>query len=58
MNQRVLAVNPIDLRGTRNIVLASGGWRKLGVIRAGLKLLQPTVLIVDELVAERLSSEA
>ncbi len=58
VNQRVLAVNPIDLRGTRNIVLASGGWRKLGVIRAGLKLLQPTVLIVDELVAERLSSEA
>jgi DNA-binding transcriptional regulator LsrR (DeoR family) len=57
VNQRVLAVNPMDLRGTRNIVLASGGWHKLGVIRAGLKLLQPTVLITDELVAERLASE-
>ena len=57
VNKRVLAVNPLDLRGTRNIVLASGGWHKLGVIRAGLKLLQPTVLIVDELVAERLAQQ-
>ena len=57
VNRRVLAVNPLDLRGTRNIVLASGGWHKLGVIRAALKLLLPTVLIVDELVAERLAGE-
>ncbi len=57
VNKRVLAVNPLDLRGTRNIVLASGGWHKVGVIRAGLKLLQPTVLIVDELVAERLAQQ-
>ena len=58
VNKRVLAVNPVDLRGTRNIILASGGWQKLGVIRAGLKLLKPTVLIVDDLVAERLATEA
>ena len=58
VNRRVLAVNPKDLRGTRNIILASGGWYKYGVIRAALKLLQPNVLIVDELVAERLASEA
>ena len=57
VNRRVLAVNPLDLRGTRNIILASGGWHKLGVIRAALKLLLPTVLIVDELVAERLAGE-
>ena len=57
VNRRVLAVNPLDLRGTRNIVLASGGWHKLGVIRAALKMLQPTVLIVDELVADRLATE-
>ena len=53
----MLAVNPKDLRGTRNIILASGGWYKFGVIRAALKLLQPSVLIVDELVAERLAGE-
>lgn len=57
VNERVLAVNPLDLRGTRNIVLASGGWPKLTAIRAGLKLLRPTVLIVNELVAERLAAE-
>ena len=57
VNRRVLAVNPNDLRGTRNIILASGGWYKFGVIRAALKLLQPSVLIVDELVAERLAGE-
>ncbi len=58
VNKRVLAVNPVDLRGTRNIILASGGWQKLGVIMAGLRLLKPTVLIVDDLVAERLATEA
>ena len=57
VNERVLAVNPLDLRGTRSIDLASGGWPKLTAIRAGLKLLRPTVLIVNELVAERLAAE-
>ena len=58
VNRRVLAVNPLDLRGARNLVLASGGWMKLAVIRAGLKLLHPKVLIVDEVVAERLAKDA
>ena len=58
VNDRVIAVNPTTLRGTRQIVLASGGWHKLTVIRAALRLLRPTVLIVNELVAERLSAEA
>ena len=53
----VVAINPLSLRGTRQIVLASGGWHKLTVIRAALKLLRPTVLIVNELVAERLAAE-
>lgn len=57
VNERVLAVNPLDLRGTRNIVLASGGWHKLTTIRGALKLLRPTVLIVNELVAERLATD-
>lgn len=57
VNRRVLAVDPISLRGTRQIVLASGGWHKLTVIRAALKLLRPTVLIVNELVAERLAKD-
>jgi DNA-binding transcriptional regulator LsrR (DeoR family) len=57
VNERVVAVDPLSLRGTRQIVLASGGWHKLTVIRAALKLLRPTVLIVNELVAERLAAE-
>lgn len=57
VNDRVLAVNPADLRGTRNVVLVSGGWHKLKVIRAALKLLKPTVLIVNELAAQRLASD-
>lgn len=57
VNERVMAVNPLSLRGTRQIVLASGGWHKLTVIRAALKLLRPTVLIVNETVAERLALE-
>lgn len=58
VNDRVIAINPTALRGTRQIVLASGGWHKLTVIRAALRLLRPTVLIVNELVAERLSAES
>ena len=57
VNERVIAINPTSLRGTRQIVLASGGWHKLTVIRAALLLLRPTVLIVNELVAERLATE-
>ena len=48
VNERVLAVNPMDLQATRNVVLVSGGWRKLTVIRAALKLLRPAALIVND----------
>jgi DNA-binding transcriptional regulator LsrR (DeoR family) len=57
VNDRVLAVNPADLINTRNVVLVSGGWHKLKAIRAALKLLKPSVLIVNEMVAESLASE-
>ncbi len=58
INDRVVAVDPIDLRGARKLVLASGGWQKYGVIRGALKLLKPHVLVTDENVAERLAAEA
>ena len=51
---RVMAVNPVDLRTTREVILVSGGWQKLRAITAALKLLRPSVLIVNELVADRL----
>lgn len=56
VNDRVVAVNPLDLRSSRNVVLVSGGWHKLRVIKAALQLLRPSALIVNELVAERLAS--
>jgi DNA-binding transcriptional regulator LsrR (DeoR family) len=55
VNERVVAVNPIDLRKTRDVILVSGGWQKLKAITAAMKLLRPSVLIVNELVAERLA---
>lgn len=58
VNERVVAVDPRDLRGARKLVLASGGWQKYEVIRGAMRLLKPHVLITDELVAEKLASEA
>lgn len=55
VNDRVVAVNPVDLRATRDVILVSGGWQKLKAITAAMKLLRPSVLIVNELVAERLA---
>lgn len=57
INERVVAVHPHDLRGARNLVLASGGWQKLAAIRAALRLLSPGTLVTDETVAERLAVE-
>lgn len=58
VNDRVLAVHPHDLRNTRNLVLASGGWQKVAVLRAALRMLGPSVLITDETAAERLVEQA
>lgn len=57
VNDRVLAVNPAELHTTRDLVLVSGGWHKLKVIRAALKLLKPSILIVNEKVAESLAAQ-
>ena len=58
VNERVVAIDPRDLKGRRKLVLASGGWQKYGVIRGALKLLRPNVLVTDELVAERLVADS
>ena len=57
VNERVIAVDPRDLKGARKLVLASGGWQKYAVIRGAMKLLRPHVLVTDALVAERLAAE-
>jgi DNA-binding transcriptional regulator LsrR (DeoR family) len=54
VNDRVIAVKPEQLSAARNMVLVSGGWDKLKVVQAGIKLLRPKVLIVNEKVAEQL----
>jgi DNA-binding transcriptional regulator LsrR (DeoR family) len=55
INDRVIAVDPRDLRSARRLVLASGGWHKYTAILAAIKLLRPQILITDELVADRLA---
>jgi DNA-binding transcriptional regulator LsrR (DeoR family) len=56
VNERVVAVDPRGLRGAREVILVSGGWHKLKAIGAAMRLLQPSVLIVNEHVAERLAA--
>jgi len=58
INERVVAVDPKDLRAARKLILASGGWQKFEVIRGALKFMKPHVLITDEIVAERLAGES
>ena len=54
VNDRVIAVNPVQLSTARNMILVSGGWNKVKIVRAAIKLLRPKVLIVNERVAEHL----
>lgn len=54
VNRRVVAVDPQAIRASRKIVLASGGWHKLAIFKAAMKLLSPQVIITDEQVGERL----
>ena len=58
VNERVVAIDPRELRTARKLVLASGGWQKYEVIRGAMRLLKPHVLVTDELVAERLAAES
>ena len=55
VNDRIIAVDPRELRAARSIILASGGWKKAEAIRAAIHLVKPTVLITDFDVAERLA---
>ncbi|MEJ5902575.1 sugar-binding transcriptional regulator [Ochrobactrum teleogrylli] len=57
VNDRVIAVHPETLRSARKVVLASGGWQKLAVFKAAMKLLRPNIIVTDEVVAERLLGE-
>ena len=57
VNDRVVAIDPRNLKGARKLVLASGGWQKYSAIRGAMKLLSPNILVTDELVAERLAAE-
>jgi DNA-binding transcriptional regulator LsrR (DeoR family) len=57
VNDRVFAIHPHDLRKSRQLVLASGGWQKYTIIRVAMKMLKPTVLITDKEVAARLCEE-
>ncbi|OJY01703.1 MAG: hypothetical protein BGP07_00145 [Rhizobiales bacterium 63-22] len=54
VNRRVVSADPRSLRSARKIVLASGGWHKIPVFRASMKLLSPHVIVTDEQVGERL----
>lgn len=54
VNDRVMSVNPEHLSAARNMVLVSGGWHKVKIVLAAIKLLRPKVLIVNERVAEHL----
>jgi len=53
-SQRVIAVGLPDLRRVPKIVIASGGRRKVGAIRAALKAIAVSVLITDEAAARGL----
>jgi DNA-binding transcriptional regulator LsrR (DeoR family) len=54
VNDLVLSADHRELTSTRHIVLASGGWRKVPIIRAALTAMPVSVLITDQTVAERL----
>ena len=56
LNDRVISIHPSMLQTARKIVLASGGWEKVGAILATLRLIEPQVLITDEQVAETLTT--
>lgn len=48
LNSRVMAFNPIDLRGIRKVVIAAGGKSKIDIIVAAARLTGAKTLITDE----------
>lgn len=57
VNDCVMSLDPGNLRKARRIVLASGGWNKVTVMRAAMRRLSPSVVITDETAAERLCTD-
>lgn len=54
VNQRVMAVSPVDLHEVGNVVISSGGQHKAKAIRAGIAATKATVLITDTSAAKAL----
>ena len=54
IHDRVMAVPPSTIQNVPHRIIASGGLRKAAAIRAALRLFKPTVLLTDELAAERI----
>ncbi|MEO0386942.1 MAG: sugar-binding transcriptional regulator [Pseudomonadota bacterium] len=58
VNGRAMALSTDRLKRIRNKVLISGGHEKLGILKAALKTLEPTVFITDEVTASALAEGA
>lgn len=58
VNDRVMSVDHGRLSSARRIVLASGGWQKYTAIRAALRAMPVSVLVTDQMIAERLCLRA
>lgn len=54
VNNRVMAINPNDLRKLPYVVLSSGSIRKVEAIRAGILASNAKTLITDETAAKAL----
>lgn len=58
LNTRVMSVPLANLRKTPERIVASGGTEKVAALRGAMALLQPTVLITDEITAATLLRDA
>ena len=54
LNDTVISADPKILHSARRIILASGGWEKVPVVRSALRILEPEVFVTDSAVAEAL----
>ncbi|MBC8130601.1 MAG: sugar-binding transcriptional regulator [Rhizobiaceae bacterium] len=54
LNERVMGVGIDQIRGTPHRILTSGGAEKVDAMRAAILMVQPTVLITDEVTAAEL----
>jgi DNA-binding transcriptional regulator LsrR (DeoR family) len=54
VNQRVMAISPVDIREVESVVISSGGRHKAQAIRAGIAATRASVLITDTAAAKAL----